>query len=67
MPDDVYITNANVWLFTVSSNLMLVRYCVFVYLVVFFTIFIHMHPASHLGPRDDNRASDVVPTTRCSW
>jgi hypothetical protein len=26
-----------------------------------------MHPASHLGPRDDDRASDVVPTTRCSW
>jgi hypothetical protein len=25
-----------------------------------------MHPASHLGPRDDNRASDVVPATRCS-
>ena len=24
-----------------------------------------MHPASHLGPRDDDRASDVVPTTRC--
>jgi hypothetical protein len=22
-----------------------------------------MHPASHLGPRDDDRASDVVPTT----
>jgi hypothetical protein len=26
-----------------------------------------MHLASHLGPRDDDRASDVVPTTRCSW
>jgi len=26
-----------------------------------------MHPASHLGPRGDDRASDVVPTTRCSW
>jgi hypothetical protein len=26
-----------------------------------------MHPASHLGPRDDDHASDVVPTTRCSW
>jgi hypothetical protein len=51
----------------VSSNLMLVRYCVFVYLVVFFIIFIHMHLASHLGPRDDDRASDVVPTTRYSW
>jgi hypothetical protein len=25
-----------------------------------FIIFIHIHPASHLGPRDDNRASDVV-------
>ena len=25
-----------------------------------------MHPASHLGPRGDDRASDVVPTTRCS-
>jgi hypothetical protein len=31
-----------------------------------FTIFIHVHPASHLGPRDDDRTSDVVPTTRCS-
>ncbi|PWZ46506.1 hypothetical protein Zm00014a_044276 [Zea mays] len=35
--------------------------------MIFFTIFIHVHPASHLGPRDDHRASDVVPTTRCSW
>jgi hypothetical protein len=26
-----------------------------------------VHPASYLGPRDDDRASDVVPTTRCSW
>jgi uncharacterized membrane protein (DUF485 family) len=42
MPDDVWITNANVWLFTVSSNLMLVRYCVFVYLLAFFIIFIHV-------------------------
>jgi hypothetical protein len=25
-----------------------------------------MHHASHLGPREDDRASDVVPTTRCS-
>jgi hypothetical protein len=25
-----------------------------------------MHPESHLGPRDDDRASDVVPATRCS-
>jgi hypothetical protein len=46
---------------------MLVRYCIFVYLVVFFIIFIHMHLAFHLGPREDDRASDVVPTTRCSW
>jgi hypothetical protein len=30
-------------------------------------IFIHMHPASHLGPRDDDRASDVAPTIRCNW
>jgi hypothetical protein len=37
------------------------------YLVIFFIIFIHMHLASHLGPRDDDRASDVVPTTRCNW
>jgi hypothetical protein len=26
-----------------------------------------MHPASHLGTRDDDRASDVVPTTSCKW
>ena len=26
-----------------------------------------MHPASHLGPRDDDRASDVAPTIRCNW
>ena len=26
-----------------------------------------MHLAPHIGPRDDDRASDVVPTTRCSW
>jgi hypothetical protein len=26
-----------------------------------------MYLESHLGPRDDNRASDMVPTTRCSW
>jgi hypothetical protein len=45
---------------------MLVLYCVFVYLVVFFIIFIHMHLASHLGPREDDHASDVVPTTSCS-
>ena len=25
-----------------------------------------MHLAPHIGPRDDDRASDVVPTTRCS-
>jgi hypothetical protein len=50
----------------VSYNLMLVRYRVFECLVTYFSIFIHMHPASHLGPRDDDRASDVVPTTRCS-
>jgi hypothetical protein len=25
-----------------------------------------MHRASHLGPRDDDRASDVVLATRCS-
>jgi hypothetical protein len=37
------------------------------YLVIFFIIFIHMHFASHLGPRDEDRARDVVPTTRCSW
>jgi hypothetical protein len=36
------------------------------YLVLFSIIFIHMHPAYHLGLRDDDRASDVVPTTRCS-
>jgi hypothetical protein len=40
---------------------------VFVYLVIFFIIFIQMHLASHLGPRGDDRASDVVPTTGCSW
>jgi hypothetical protein len=51
----------------VSYNLMLVRYRVFECLVIYFIIFIHMHPASHLGPRDDDYASDVVPTTRCSW
>jgi hypothetical protein len=34
---------------------------------VTFIIFIHMHLASHLGPRDDDRASDVMPTNRCSW
>jgi hypothetical protein len=48
----------------------LVRHFVFVYLVLLcatFIIFIHMHLASHIGPRDDDRASDVVPTTRCSW
>jgi hypothetical protein len=46
----------------------LVRHGVFVYLVLLcatFIIFIHMHLASHLGPSDDDRASDVVPTTRC--
>jgi hypothetical protein len=26
-----------------------------------------MHPASHLGPRNDDRASDMVPTRRYSW
>ncbi|XP_008678474.1 uncharacterized protein [Zea mays] len=26
-----------------------------------------MHDTSQPGPRDDDRASDVVPTTRCSW
>jgi hypothetical protein len=36
-------------------------------ILCYFIIFIHMHHASHLGPRDDDRASDVVPTTRCSW
>jgi hypothetical protein len=36
-------------------------------ILCYFIIFIHMHPASHLVPRDDDRASDVVPTTRCSW
>jgi hypothetical protein len=30
----------------------------------YFIIFIHMHLASHLGPRDADRASDVVPPTR---
>jgi hypothetical protein len=50
-----------------SCALYLARYCVIVYLVIFFIIFIHMHLASHLGPRDDDRASDVVPTTRCRW
>jgi hypothetical protein len=50
-----------------SYNLLLVRYRVFECLVIHFIIFIHMHLASHLGPRDDDRASDVVPTTRCSW
>jgi hypothetical protein len=65
--DNMYITNASVWLFMVSYNLMLVCYSVFECLVIYFIIFIHMHPTSHLGPRDDDRASDVVPTTRCSW
>jgi hypothetical protein len=47
----------------------LVCHCVFVYLVLLcatFIIFIHMHLASHLGPRDADRARDVVPPTRCS-
>jgi hypothetical protein len=35
-------------------------------ILCYFIIFIHMHPASHLGPRDDDRASDVEPTTRYS-
>jgi hypothetical protein len=48
-----------------SYNLLLVRYPVFECLVIHFIIFIHMHLASHLGPRDDDRASDVVPPTRC--
>ena len=26
-----------------------------------------MHLASHLGSRDADRATDVVPTTRCNW
>jgi hypothetical protein len=37
-----------------------------IYLVIFFIVFIHMHPASHLGPRGGDRANDVVTTTRCS-
>jgi hypothetical protein len=65
--DNVWITNASVWLSTVSSKLMFsspLCLCIF---CATFSIFIHMHLASHLGPRDDDRASDVVPTTRCRW
>jgi hypothetical protein len=65
--DNVKITNASVWLFMMSYHLLLVRYPVFECLVIHFIIFIHMHLASHFGPRDDDRASDVIPTTRCSW
>jgi hypothetical protein len=43
---------------------MLVRYHVLGVSCATFVIFIHMHHASHLGPRDDDRAIDVVPTTR---
>jgi hypothetical protein len=50
----------------VSYYLMLVRYRVLVVSCATFIIFVHMHPASNLGPRDDDRASDVVPTTRYS-
>jgi hypothetical protein len=35
--------------------------------VIFFIVFIHMHLASHLGPREDDRATGVVPTTSCRW
>jgi hypothetical protein len=49
-----------------SYNLLLVHYPVFECLVMHFIIFIHMHLASHLGPREDDRASAVVPPTRCS-
>jgi hypothetical protein len=32
--------------------------------MLFSIIYIHMHAASHLGPRYDDRVSDVVPTTK---
>jgi hypothetical protein len=51
---------------TVSRALYLARYRVSLYTLCYFIILIHMHPASHLGPRDDDLASDVVPPTRCS-
>jgi hypothetical protein len=58
------MTNASVWLFMVSYNLMFSSLpCICISRAIFI-IFIHMHLASHLGPRDDDRATDVVPTTR---
>jgi hypothetical protein len=53
------------WLSAVSSPLMFSSpLCLCISRA--FIIFIHMHLAPHIGPRDDDRASDVVPTTRCS-
>jgi hypothetical protein len=44
-------------LFTVSYDLMFSSLsCALECLVLFSIMFIHMHPASHLGPRDDDRA-----------